>query len=294
VKSENTVRVAKRDFFLSCPALDAMLEAVESERILRANEKHLRRCTTIDQAKALVPSLIVFPSTSTSLLEVSAPEDSTRVYRLSSLRDSVFYLPDFIPADTCPTLAGEILENLVDSPPHSNSFGSTSSTEKLLDDESRLSKLRWSCVGYHYNWGDRTYSPDQRSNFPVSFERIYNDALSAINKATNSSLSGTPESAIINFYHSQRISDRLGGHRDDVEVTDSTPLVSVSLGLSGVFLIESEAILLRSGDVVVMANAARQSLHGVPCVMSGKRKRIQGEQRFLDKTRISISIRQVY
>jgi alkylated DNA repair dioxygenase AlkB len=109
-------------------------------------------------------------------------------------------------------------------------------------------------------------------------------------------LSGKAESAIINFYHSHRMSDRLGGHRDDVEANDSTPLVSISLGLGGIFLIEDEAIHLQSGDVLVMTNEARQSLHGVPVVFSGDSKRESSDaiKNFLEKTRISISIRQVY
>ena len=68
------------------------------------------------------------------------------------------------------------------------------------------------------------------------------------------------------------------------------------MGVSGIFLIESEAMVPRSGDVLVMANEARQSLHGVPCILSlRKRGRDKNEvETMLENTRISISIRQVY
>jgi alkylated DNA repair dioxygenase AlkB len=127
---------------------------------------------------------------------------------------------------------------------------------------------------------------------------LVNSVVSEENK-----LSGDAQSAIINLYHSHRVSDRLGGHRDDVEVTDRTPLVSLSIGRPGFFLIENEAIVLHSGDVLVMADEARQSLHGVPGIVGGDRKKDStGDQqtereaitRFLSDTRISLSIRQVY
>jgi hypothetical protein len=78
------------------------------------------------------------------------------------------------------------------------------------------------------------------------------------------------------------------------------------MGRSGIFLIENQAICLRSGDVLVMAQKARQSLHGVPVVFPVKRNESELDALytdrslrenvgdFLEKTRISISIRQVY
>lgn len=278
-----------------------MLDRISSEKVLRANEQLLRRCTSFEQALKVVPNLIVDPTGCVSLEDMSVPESTTKVFKLSNLPDDVFYLPGFVTSHETESLTEEILSEMIDSPPHSNSFGE-SNDGKLRFDEPRLNRLRWSCVGYHYNWGERSYSPELKSDFPQSFTDIYHNALSAINTARDNSrqlgpLVGKPESAIINFYHSKRISDRLGGHRDDVEVTDATPLVALSMGLAGVFLIESEAIVLRSGDIVVMASDARQSIHGVPCILSGKRKHKQlecDESSILEKTRISISIRQVY
>ena len=65
-----------------------------------------------------------------------------------------------------------------------------------------------------------------------------------------------------------------GGHTDHSERNLEAPLVSVSLGQSCVFLLggrtretEPTAILLRSGDVVIMSGEARRCYHGVPRIV---------------------------
>jgi len=67
----------------------------------------------------------------------------------------------------------------------------------------------------------------------------------------------------------------MGIHVDDAEGACSRPLVSLSLGCSAVFLVgpsrdeEPEAILLRSGDVVVLSGPARRYAHAVPRIFPG-------------------------
>jgi hypothetical protein len=84
----------------------------------------------------------------------------------------------------------------------------------------------------------------------------------------------SPDAALVNYY---RPGDTLGGHVDDAEADMAQPIVTASLGCAAVFLIGGEtrdapptALLLRSGDVVVMAEAARRSFHGVPRVLEGE------------------------
>ena len=79
-----------------------------------------------------------------------------------------------------------------------------------------------------------------------------------------------PDAALVNYY---RAGDTLTGHRDDVERDLSQPIVSVSLGAPAVLLLGGAtvehppvALWLRSGDVVVMAAAARLCYHGAPPV----------------------------
>jgi DNA alkylation damage repair protein AlkB len=270
--------------------------------ILRENERLLRRCLSVERASRLVPNLIM-NSDSERLETIGQDEKGFVVSKLSNVTDSVYLIRSYFSEPEILEMASEILERLIDSPPHSNNFSTldneTGLWNEYIDSESgtkRLKKLRWSCVGYHYDWGSRSYDKSKKSQFPRSFERAYKKVLSLINHLSGSNLNGDPESAIINFYHAHRVSDRLGGHRDDVESTDKTPLVSISLGLPGLFLIDTEAILLNSGDVLVMAENARQSLHGVPCII-GKSRRSEhtgSVSQFLSNTRISISIRQVY
>jgi DNA alkylation damage repair protein AlkB len=285
---------------------------------LREHEQLLRRCSSISIAKKRIPALITDAESSSSALLLEGQVSGKSVYKLKRLQSSVYFIPSFLDGHRCHRLAQEILHNHIDDPPHANNFNGKSTGSSMWREysessslNSRLDKLRWSCVGYHYNWGERTYDPEKFSNFPQSYRDIYQEALDCVNATAASRrapLVGQPQSAIINFYHTHRISDRLGGHRDDVEATDMTPLVSVSMGVPGFFLIESEAIVLRPGDVLVMADEARQSLHGVPSIVNGDRRDSRDIEekdsfhesddeaiaQFMRKTRISISIRQVY
>eukprot|EP00892_Ulva_mutabilis_P009526 jgi/Ulvmu1/6946/UM033_0003.1 len=79
-----------------------------------------------------------------------------------------------------------------------------------------------------------------------------------------------PDAAIVNYYWE---GDTLNGHQDDVEEDLRQPIVSLSVGCDAVFLIGGRskavaptALLLGSGDVVVMSADARLSYHGVPRV----------------------------
>lgn len=90
-----------------------------------------------------------------------------------------------------------------------------------------------------------------------------------------------PDAALVNYYHE---GDTLGGHIDDAEPDLTKPLVSLSLGRPGIFLvggttrdIEPTALLVRSGDVVVLHGEARRCYHGVPRIFS-LRKESDGKE----------------
>jgi alkylated DNA repair protein alkB family protein 1 len=81
-----------------------------------------------------------------------------------------------------------------------------------------------------------------------------------------------PQSAIVNYYNPK---STMGGHVDDAEVDLSLPLVSLSLGLSAVFLFGGGTrqdvptpIWLRSGDAIVVTGPARLCYHGVPRILA--------------------------
>ena len=65
----------------------------------------------------------------------------------------------------------------------------------------------------------------------------------------------------------------MGAHRDDLERTFRAPVASISLGCTAVFLVGGSdkgetpsAVVLRSGDAVVLSGPARLAFHAVPVV----------------------------
>lgn len=82
-----------------------------------------------------------------------------------------------------------------------------------------------------------------------------------------------PDSCLVNFYGEGA---RMGMHQDKDEGDFSWPVVSLSLGDSGLFRMgnvekggKTESIWLESGDVVVMGGAARLAYHGVDRIRFG-------------------------
>jgi alkylated DNA repair protein alkB family protein 1 len=126
-------------------------------------------------------------------------------------------------------------------------------------------KIRWSNVGYQYDWNNRMY-PSGGTLIP--------DELKSISLRVTEMMqlgSYTPESVIINYYDKRNY---MGGHLDDGEKDQVSPIISFSFGLSCVFLmggptkdIKPHAIKLNSGDVLVMSGKSRICYHGVPRVL---------------------------
>jgi alkylated DNA repair protein alkB family protein 1 len=144
-----------------------------------------------------------------------------------------------------------------------------------------LSKLRYVNLGeWNYNWNDRRYEKIQNAmTLPDRLVSLAHHAHDIAKRQTNAE--STPsipfDMAICNVYHLQRPSDRLGGHQDDVESDLSLPLVTVSLGAPGIFLLGGRsredvptAILLRAGDCMILSGNSRGYFHGVPSVLSNE------------------------
>ena len=79
------------------------------------------------------------------------------------------------------------------------------------------------------------------------------------------------EAAIVNYY---RMNSTLAGHTDHSEMNVEAPLFSISFGQTAIFLIgglsqedPTEALFLRSGDIVVMSKSSRLSYHGIPKIL---------------------------
>jgi DNA oxidative demethylase len=82
-----------------------------------------------------------------------------------------------------------------------------------------------------------------------------------------------PEACLINYYAAGA---RMGTHRDADEAAKTVPVVYVSLGDAAVFHVgglerhaPKHRLLLQSGDVVVLAGAARLAYHGVDRIKAG-------------------------
>ncbi len=158
----------------------------------------------------------------------------------------------------------------------------------------RFSKLSWATMGYHYDWTERSYHPQKKSKMPDLVATL--STVFATAKPSNSNCirnNFTPSASIVNYYTTK---STMGGHRDDLEADDAMdkPIVSISLGLPGIFVLggpvkdeydddnsnnlaanrnESSiphpvrALLLRPGDVLVMGGASRLNYHAMARVM---------------------------
>jgi alkylated DNA repair protein alkB family protein 1 len=116
-----------------------------------------------------------------------------------------------------------------------------------------------------------------------------------------------PEAGIVNYY---QLSDKLTGHVDRSEVNLEAPLVSLSFGHACVFLIggpnrmeKPMALILHSGDIVIMSGQARRAYHGVPRILENslpdylkdyKHGDCELCSQFISTARINMNVRQIF
>nr|CAH7740134.1 unnamed protein product [Callosobruchus chinensis] len=127
-------------------------------------------------------------------------------------------------------------------------------------------KLRWVTLGFHHNWDSKIYSDNEKGKFPCDLKEMIEHLAKALGYENFQA-----EAAIVNYYP---MHSTLSGHTDHSEINLEAPLFSVSLGQSAIFLLGGHtldekpiAILLRSGDVVVMSKESRLSYHAVPKIL---------------------------
>ena len=84
---------------------------------------------------------------------------------------------------------------------------------------------------------------------------------------------GRPEACLVNYYAP---SARMGSHRDEDEQDKAAPVVSISLGDDATFHVgglrrsdPKQRLMLRSGDVFVLAGPARLAYHGIDRIHPG-------------------------
>ncbi|KZT33028.1 hypothetical protein SISSUDRAFT_993502 [Sistotremastrum suecicum HHB10207 ss-3] len=214
--------------------------------------------------------------------------------------------------------------NSVPKAPAPPSPGTSPSTASEL-----LERLRWANLGYFYHWGTKSY--DLRKTLIPIPERIQSTCKNVVQSINwhavwwnKDQISGwdnetpdwqdwkrtyQPDAGIVNFYQPK---DTLMGHVDRSEVSCTTPLVSISIGNSAIFLIGGQTrdveplpILLRSGDVIVMSGPfCRRAYHGIPKILpntspsklftDSKDNESSAYRSYLQSTRININVRQVF
>ena len=163
-----------------------------------------------------------------------------------------------------------------DSSNSSNSSGSGSSKRKGKDGRVHdgyripahltLSKVRWATLGYQYDWTARSYERSAYCPFPAQLGEL----AATFAAACGVGFTITPEAGIVNLYPAGQV---MGGHVDDGEEAKNSPVVSMSLGPPCIFLLGGHskdeppaALLLRSGDVLILGGKSRLKYHGVPKV----------------------------
>ncbi|BFZ07639.1 hypothetical protein BsWGS_10678 [Bradybaena similaris] len=130
-----------------------------------------------------------------------------------------------------------------------------------------LRKLRWTTLGYHYNWTTKEYSEDSKATFPSDVACLSQYFAACLGFAQYQA-----EAAIVNYYH---LDSTLAGHTDHSEVDHSAPLFSISFGQTAIFLLGGStksmkpvSVFLRSGDVCVMSGQCRLAYHAVPRILA--------------------------
>ncbi|XP_053330550.1 nucleic acid dioxygenase ALKBH1 [Spea bombifrons] len=133
--------------------------------------------------------------------------------------------------------------------------------------KSVLEKLRWVTLGYHYNWDTKKYSGEHQSAFPGDLAELSR----CVSRACGFP-AFTPQAGILNYYH---MDSSLGIHVDESEPDRRSPLLSFSFGQSCIFLLggpsrelQPTAMLMHSGDIMVMSGPSRLLYHAVPRILS--------------------------
>ena len=93
-------------------------------------------------------------------------------------------------------------------------------------------KIRWSNVGYQYDWNNRTY-PAEKTSLPIDLLNLSEKTKEFLKEVISDVFDYKAESTIINYYDSKNF---MGGHLDDGEKDQKHPIFSYSFGLSCVFL----------------------------------------------------------
>lgn len=142
--------------------------------------------------------------------------------------------------------------------------------------------------GYRY----QPHHPETGENWP----KIPNSLLQLWDDVTG--YPAPPECCLINYYAAPKA--KMGLHQDRDEQALDAPVVSISLGDTGVFRMGGEerrgptrSIRLHSGDVFVFGGSSRMNFHGIDRVLHGSSQRLAATRHFAQGGRINLTLRRV-
>ena len=142
-----------------------------------------------------------------------------------------------------------------------------------------LRKLRWATVGAPFDWTKRVYEEERAPEVDERIKRacvktleiVFGKEAAFVEKGEEKFFDG--QVGLANFYAP---GDTLNGHVDDAEMNLSKFNRLAYFGLPAIFLLGQKskalkpvtALIVRSGDAIVLSGESRTMFHGVPRVFS--------------------------
>ncbi|KAJ3052663.1 Nucleic acid dioxygenase alkbh1 [Rhizophlyctis rosea] len=122
---------------------------------------------------------------------------------------------------TTPTPPSTTTKILIDPPTTATPF-----LKPLLPFEA-IHQLRWTSLGYQYNWSTKEYHLDRRPPFPTEIADISQAVVQTVQHITGYDVNKwKSEAGIVNYY---QLKDSLTSHQDRSELNTEAPLVSFRL-----------------------------------------------------------------
>lgn len=147
--------------------------------------------------------------------------------------------------------------------------------------------LGWVADRYGYRY--QSNHPETGKRFPAMPQVIQDLALALAKETGNGDF--CPESCLLNFYSKGA---KLGLHQDNTEKNLSAPIISISLGDTGIFVLggehradETKEYILQSGDCIVMSGESRNYFHSFKGIVPNTSSLLK------NGGRLNLTIRQV-
>ena len=139
--------------------------------------------------------------------------------------------------------------------------------------------------GYRY----QPIHPETFNRFSAMPQEIENLAVAVARETGNNNF--LPQSCLLNFYSK---GEKLGLHQDNTEENLSAPIISISLGDTGIFVLggklrtdETKQYIVQSGDVILIGGESRNYFHSFKGIIPNTSNLLK------NGGRLNLTIRQV-